>query len=113
MERRKTTPDRGFTLVEILIVIVIIGILGSVVVFTVRGMSDKGESSSCRTDGRTVEQAADYYIVENGGANIPPTGAGPDRFEQTLVDAGLLRDVSTYHDVAADGSITSTGAPCP
>lgn len=104
--------DRGFSLVEILVVIVIIGVLATVVVFTVRGMADKGESSSCRTDGRTLEHAADYYIAQRGGADIAATGVGADRFERTLVDAGLINEVSTYYDLAADGSITTTGDPC-
>jgi len=34
--------DRGYTLIELLIVIVILGILSAVVVFAVRGAGDKG-----------------------------------------------------------------------
>ncbi len=40
--------DRGFTLVEILVVIVILGILATVVVFTVRGVTDTSEEVGCR-----------------------------------------------------------------
>ena len=39
--------DKGFTLVELLIVIVILGILATIVVFAVRGITDKGQKSAC------------------------------------------------------------------
>jgi prepilin-type N-terminal cleavage/methylation domain-containing protein len=35
--------DKGFTLVELLIVIVILGILATVTVFAVRGITDQGQ----------------------------------------------------------------------
>ncbi len=39
--------DKGFTLVELLIVIVILGILATVTVFAVRGITDKGQENAC------------------------------------------------------------------
>ncbi|MTA14881.1 MAG: prepilin-type N-terminal cleavage/methylation domain-containing protein, partial [Actinobacteria bacterium] len=39
--------DTGFTLVELLIVIVILGILATVTVFAVRGITDQGQTSAC------------------------------------------------------------------
>jgi len=107
------SAERGFTLIEILIVIVLLGVLSVITVFAVRGITDRGEKNSCLTDGQTLERVAEYYIAESGGNAIPATGLGVDRFEQTLVDAKLLNDVSTFHDLAADGTIVSTGTPCP
>ena len=37
--------DKGFTLVELLIVIVILGILATVTVFAVRGITDRGREN--------------------------------------------------------------------
>ena len=39
--------DKGFTLVELLIVIVILGILATVTVFAVRGITDRGQDNAC------------------------------------------------------------------
>ncbi|KRB72721.1 hypothetical protein ASE01_21975 [Nocardioides sp. Root190] len=57
--------DRGFTLIELLIVIIILGVLAAVVVFSVRGITDNGETAACRTEIRTVETAIEAYYAEN------------------------------------------------
>jgi general secretion pathway protein G len=104
--------DGGFTLVEVLIVIVIIGILATVVVFAVRTMTDQGEGAACGTDARVLSTAAEVYLAENNVDVIPATGAGPDRFEATLVAEELLKDVSSYYDVDENGLVSADGEPC-
>jgi len=104
---------RGFTLVEVLIVIVIIGILATVTVFAVRGITDRGEEASCNVDRRVIVDASDFYMADRSVTLIPATGAGDaDRFERTLVEADLLKAVSSHYDLAADGTVTTTGTPC-
>ena len=110
----QTHAHKAFTLVEILIVVVILGVLATIVVFAVRGVTDRGENASCQTDRRIIEDASDFFMVENSVDAVPPTGtADANRFERTLVSAGFLQTVSKYHDLAADGSVTTTGVPCP
>jgi general secretion pathway protein G len=55
----------GFTLVELLIVIVILGILAGIVVFAVNGITDRGIDSSCKADIQTVQVAAEAYYAQN------------------------------------------------
>ena len=62
--------DRGFTLVELLIVIVILGILATVTVFAVRGITDKGQTNACATDKVTLQTAVETYFAQYGGSNI-------------------------------------------
>ena len=83
--------DKGFTLVELLIVIVILGILATVTVFAVRGITDQGQTSACNADQQTLQVALEAYYAQNG------TSADPS--EADLVTAGLLVDVSANHDI--------------
>jgi prepilin-type N-terminal cleavage/methylation domain-containing protein len=102
----------GFTLVEILIVMVIVGILATVVTFAVRGIHDRGQDAACREDARVISQAAEAYFAQNSVQVLPATGLGSDRYERSVVDAGYLRQVSTYYDLRADGTAVTTGVPC-
>lgn len=57
--------DKGFTLVELLIVIVILGILATVTVFAVRGITSQGEENACKVEKRTAETAIESYYAQN------------------------------------------------
>jgi prepilin-type N-terminal cleavage/methylation domain-containing protein len=83
--------DKGFTLVELLIVIVILGILATVTVFAVRGITDRGQDNACAVDKRTAETAIEAFYAEKqvNPANIndlfpgylksdPTAGASPN-----------------------------------
>lgn len=95
--------ERGFTLVELLIVIVILGILATVTVFAVRGIADKGQESACDADEKVLEVAVETYYA-NGGA--PGTAT-----EALLVSEGLMRGESDSFNIDADGIGVSPQAP--
>jgi general secretion pathway protein G len=62
--------DKGFTLVELLIVIVILGILSTVTVFAVRGITNKGQTSACAADKATLATASEAYFSQYGTTEI-------------------------------------------
>jgi prepilin-type N-terminal cleavage/methylation domain-containing protein len=94
IEVQQSKRNKGFTLVEVLIVIVILGILATVTVFAVTGITDKGKTGACQTDAKTIQTAEEAYSANNGAY----TAAQSD-----LVDAGLLHAVSTKFDLALTG----------
>ena len=110
--------DKGFTLVELLIVIVILGILATVTVFAVRGITDQGQTSACQADAKTLETATEAYFAQEGGTAIPTdadaatTTIGATA-EETLVASGFLRSVSNNWEVSTAGVLTATAnGPC-
>ncbi|MCC7076450.1 MAG: type II secretion system protein [Acidimicrobiia bacterium] len=65
-EARQIRSESGFTLVELLIVIVILGILTAVVVFSVGGLRNSGNAAACRAQQRTAETAVEAYNARQG-----------------------------------------------
>src|SRR3954470_23772019 len=63
IEVEEKKQDKGFTLVELLIVIVILGILATVTVFAVRGITDKGKTSACQADKKTMETGIEAWYA--------------------------------------------------
>ena len=92
--------DRGFTLVELLIVIVILGILATVTVFAVKGMTDKAKTNTCAADRKAMEVAVEGYYADTGA--YPVNGAA-------LVPS-FLRAVSPNYDTGVAPAVGTTPA---
>ena len=95
IEIEETKQDKGFTLVELLIVIVILGILATVTVFAVTGITNKGKTSACNSDKKTLETAEEAYQAN--------TGSDYTTVQGDLVAAGFM------HEPTANFTITTSG----
>lgn len=93
----------GFTLVELLVTIVILGVLSVIVVFAVNGLSLQGQTSACAADRSALTAAMEAHRAR----------VGMYATEAQLVAAGQLRRPSTLHDVTLVGddyAVTGVGA---
>jgi prepilin-type N-terminal cleavage/methylation domain-containing protein len=103
--------DRGFTLIEMLIVLTIMGVLGAVAVVSTGGLDSKSQIEACKADSATIRaaQAAYYSAID------PVTGVARHQYAptvSTLRAADFMSTPSVLHEVvtrkvtlpATDGS---------
>lgn len=64
--RSRKRLQAGFTLIELMIVIVILGILSTMVVLNIAGAPDEARVTKAKTDIQTIESALILYKVQNG-----------------------------------------------
>lgn len=75
--------NKGFTIVELLIVIVVIGILATLVIVTFTGIQQKARNSQRQTDINAVDSHVEAFYAQYG-------------FYPTLADLQSASFVSTY-----------------
>jgi general secretion pathway protein G len=88
---QRSSQQRGFTLIEILIVVVIIGILATMVVPKFADARREASVSSVRNQLQTLRAQVEVYRARNGGAAPAATD-----LMQVLVDEGQIRRVPEW-----------------
>jgi prepilin-type N-terminal cleavage/methylation domain-containing protein len=101
-------PDQGFTLIEALLVILVLGLLAAVVIAASDGFTARAARNACASDRTTLQVAAEAFFAQRHTDVIPAADATADGVEQTLADEGFIHDVSSLHDVSPTGLVTAT-----
>jgi general secretion pathway protein G len=68
--------EAGFTLIEIMAVVLIIGLLGGIVGAAIFGRIDQARVTTARTQIKQIEAALDFYRMDNG--RYPTSDQGLD-----------------------------------
>jgi type IV pilus assembly protein PilA len=106
--------QRGFTLMELMIVIVIIGVLAAIGVPAYKNYVSDAKNSACEANKRAIETAAGMYWMEEGTAlTVEDTAASGGGLETYLTNVTEIRcpwdKASGYKVVIAENnSITVT-----
>jgi prepilin-type N-terminal cleavage/methylation domain-containing protein len=108
----KQRKEQGFTIVELLIVIVVIGILAGLVITTYNGIQQKARNTERTTDLKTFQSQLEAYYANNGAYPGPDSLGTTSATNVTFIKASMKgMDSETLRDpkgTAADYSLITT-----
>jgi general secretion pathway protein G len=111
--------ERGFTLVELLIVIVILGILAGIVVFAVGNLSSNAKTTGCNAEKVTISHALESYKAFTGSYPTAAAAGGGSHTAMDLLDGNaattpapgtLLKKLPANYTINDTGTISLTAA---
>lgn len=68
---RRGLEDDGFSLIELLTVVLILGILVSIALLSFNFTKDRSEASVCQANLRTIRGLVNQYLFDNGEGSLP------------------------------------------
>jgi type IV pilus assembly protein PilA len=97
MQKKRAAGDGGFTLVELLVVVVIIGVLVAIAVPMYLNYRKGAANKSAESDVRAAVSAAEQFYTENGNKypdDVKSTGPG-EKITFTLASGTPITQVAT------------------
>ncbi|MEO7904513.1 MAG: prepilin-type N-terminal cleavage/methylation domain-containing protein [Candidatus Saccharimonadales bacterium] len=89
MSRHNHRSQRGFTIVELLIVIVVIGILATITVVAYKGVQQRANIAVAQSDLRAIAAQMELYKADNGTYPDKPVDGNYREYEKILQKSNL------------------------
>lgn len=115
---RPPVRKTGFTLVELVAVLGILGILAGVVTLSLTGALTRGEATACEQEHSAIESAVWMYYGEHGQQWPTSDGAMPGDIDFDLLVGGYIERVPSsqaecHWQIDCCGGVISVEAACP
>ena len=112
MKRILQRINKGFTLVEILVVVVIIGILAAIAIPTYFKLTENAYSKEAQIQMKDMTKSASNYYLKEG--EMPPdcyetmVTTGDIEMQQAVIDSWEFECTWEYDGIQMSGTITAT-----
>ena len=108
--RERSHSESGFTLVELLVVMLIIGLLAAIAIPSFFNQREKANDAQAKENAHTAQVAMETYATDNGGsyAGVAANGSQLKSIEGALNNANLAV-VSTTNTYTVTLTATATG----
>jgi prepilin-type N-terminal cleavage/methylation domain-containing protein len=72
---KKMKEEKGFTIVELLIVIVVIGILAAIIIVAYNGVQNRARTTEAQSNAKEVQNKAETFNADEGNGSYPANSA--------------------------------------
>jgi len=104
--KTKSQSERGFTIVELLIVIVVIGILAAITIVSFNGVTARANATSAKAAAASAIKKAEAYNAEKNAYPTAPSQLTGAAATESFAITGV-----TFNNTAGSGSGTTLAPP--